>query len=240
MSDAMSEPRIVSDRLDPLGSNAMAGVVDLLLIAASTAALLTPFAAAFVWLSLNGADSLPVLGAGLLASVILPPLVVQRIGTPCEAIRRRAGIVPVPAAEEAITAPVWRRAAALLLDASCFVGLGVALLVVPVGLMLVVVVLGPVAVTVGVGIVGAIVAAYVIARRPSVALPSPGLEVCGLRRVHTVRGVRTVRAAEPAGTGGRRARTARLVTAWLWVAVTLPVTLQVLLGLASSLGSRAP
>jgi hypothetical protein len=209
---------------DPVGPRALSTTVDFLLVAAGSAAVLTPFVIVFAMVNLSGRDPGSILPLGILASVVVPSILVARLGTPGDVASARAGFPPRLAVQEAPAAPVWLRTLAFVSDISAYVGLGAILTAVPVALALIVIVSFPVSFPMAIAAVGVAVAAFVMGRRPWATPRSPGLEVCGLRRVRTQAGARTVRASALTGEDGEAHHaTRRRVLAALWLVASTPI-----------------
>jgi hypothetical protein len=82
----------------------------------------------------------------------------------------------------------------------------------------------PVSFPMAIAAVAVAVAAFVMGRRPWATPRSPGLEVCGLRRVRTQAGARTVRASALTGEDGEaHAATRRRMLAALWLVASTPI-----------------
>ncbi|MDO8914981.1 MAG: hypothetical protein Q7W16_02715 [Coriobacteriia bacterium] len=206
---------------EPLGSPHLSATVDFMLIAAGSAAILAPFVVLFASLNLRGGDPGLALPVGIAASVAIPVLAVARFGTPSDSVRAKAGLAPITVAVDTPVAPRWRRTVALFLDVSAWVTMGIALLTVPVGLSLVVIVSAPVMFPISIAAVGVAVSGYVTGRRPGALVRGPGLEVCGLRRVRTARGLRTVMASCLAAPEDVQAPLVPPALTLLWLAVSL-------------------
>jgi hypothetical protein len=208
---------------EPLVAPRLSATVDFMLIAAGSAAILAPFVVLFASLNLRGGDPGLALPVGIAASVAIPVLAVARFGTPSDSVRAKAGLAPITVAVDTPVAPLWRRAIALVLDASAWVTMGIALLTVPVGLSLVVIVLAPVMFPICIAAVGVAVSGYVTGRRPGALVRGPGRAVCGLRRVRTGQGLRTVVASSLAASEDVEPGLVPRALAILWLSVSLPV-----------------
>jgi hypothetical protein len=222
---------------DPVGPRPLSDTVDFILVAAGSAAVLSPFVIVFAIMNLRSLEPTGVLPIGIVACLVVPSLLVFRYGTLGEVASARAGFPPRVIAEAPPSAPLWMRAVAFASDISAYIAFGVLLAAVPIALALVVIVSFPVSFPMAIGAVGATVAALIMGRRPWAVRRSPGLEAWGLRRVLTASGPRTVRASALAAEDGTPSSAWRRGGAVLWLVASCPIVVYLALinGLAAAL-----
>jgi hypothetical protein len=222
---------------DPVGPRPLSATIDYVLVAAGSAAVLSPFVIIFAIMNLRALEPTGVLPLGILACLVVPSLLVFRYGTLGEVASAQAGFPPRVIAEAPPSAPLWMRAVAFASDISAYIAFGVLLAAVPVALALVVIVSFPVSFPMAIGAVGATVAALIMGRRPWAVRRSPGLEAWGLRRVLTASGPRTVRASALAAEDGTPSSAWRRGGAVLWLVASCPIVVYLALinGLAAAL-----
>jgi hypothetical protein len=222
---------------DPVGPRPLSNTVDFILVAAGSAAVLSPFVIVFAIMNLRSLEPTGVLPIGIVACLVVPSLLVFRYGTLGEVASARAGFPPRVIAEAPPSAPLWMRAVAFASDISAYIAFGVLLAAVPIALALVVIVSFPVSFPMAIGAVGATVAALIMGRRPWAVRRSPGLEAWGLRRVLTASGPRTVRASALAAEDGTPSSAWRRGGAVIWLVASCPIVVYLALinGLAAAL-----
>jgi hypothetical protein len=110
---------------DPVGPRRLSATVDFILVAAGSAAVLSPFVIVFAIMNLRALEPTGVLPIGILACLVVPSLLVFRYGTLGEVASAQAGFPPRVIAEAPPSAPLWMRAVAFASDISAYIALGV-------------------------------------------------------------------------------------------------------------------
>jgi uncharacterized RDD family membrane protein YckC len=234
--------------IDPFGSDALARVVDVLLIGVGAALVSAPAVYAFVAASLSGAfetertAAVPwlLLLACMGAFTATSAYGVLRWGTPSAIIRRRAGMPGSAPLVEAAEAPFRLRAGALLLDA-CVVS-AVAFVLGPslVAFTFFVPTITPFVLFPTVAATTAFIVLYSGLRSPQARSRTLGLTVLGLRRVVTPDGVRTVRIRDLDPPLGARPGATRLAAASLVLVPFICLALYALVGIVGTLLTQLP